>query len=75
MKTQQVFTTNNLKALRLQHGLKQKEVPTLLGMRSEDRISHWEKGQAMPSVQNLFKLCEIYKVNPFEIYTILKKIT
>lgn len=59
---------NNLKLIRLAVGLRQKDVAKLLGCKSEDRISHWENGSAMPSVPNLFKLCEIYKVGPFDIY-------
>jgi transcriptional regulator with XRE-family HTH domain len=59
---------NTLKTLRLKHGFKQKEVATLLGMRSEDRISHWEKGIAIPGLINLFKLSMLYNVSPYELY-------
>ena len=62
---------NRLKEIRKQLGLTQKEVATLLGFKSEDRISHWEKGQAMPSIINLFKLSDIYKVSPRDLYTSL----
>jgi hypothetical protein len=33
-----------------------------------DRISHWEKGIAVPSLGNLFKLSVIYKATPQELY-------
>jgi transcriptional regulator with XRE-family HTH domain len=59
---------NNLKALRLKCHLRQLDVARLLGVKSEDRISHWERGTAMPNVPNLFKLCDLYKVDPYEIY-------
>jgi transcriptional regulator with XRE-family HTH domain len=61
---------NKLKELRKVHGLTQKQVAEFLGHKSEDRISHWEKGQAIPSVPNLFKLAKLYKALPHEIYPI-----
>ena len=59
---------NNLKKYRKEKNLTQKQVAEQLGMQCEDRISHWEKGQSVPSIQNLFKLCRIYSVDPREIY-------
>lgn len=55
-----------LKTLREQCGLTQKEVAARMGLKIEDRISHWERGTAMPSVKNLFKLMEIYEVFKLE---------
>lgn len=54
---------NNLKEYRLKAGLTQKQVAEKLGMQCEDRISHWEKGKAMPSVKNLLLLCQVYKIS------------
>ncbi len=68
MKGSQVIIKNNLKSLRKQHGLKQKEIAILLGMKSEDRISHWEKGIAVPGLTNLFKLSLVYNVSPYDLY-------
>lgn len=68
MKTNQVLIKNNLKALRIHYGLKQKEVATFLGMKSEDRISLWENGLAVPGLTNLFKLSMLYNVSPYELY-------
>jgi DNA-binding XRE family transcriptional regulator len=59
---------NTLKEHRLKANLKQKEVATLLGFKSEDRISHWEKGQSLPSVINLIKICRVYRVKIEEVY-------
>ncbi|MBP6974556.1 MAG: helix-turn-helix transcriptional regulator [Candidatus Pacebacteria bacterium] len=53
---------NNLKDIRLKRGLTQKQVADLLGLKCEDRLSHWERGTAMPSVKNLMKLGRVYKV-------------
>jgi len=59
---------NNLKVLRKQEGLRQIDVAERLGHTSADRISHWEKGLAVPGLVNLFKLSLIYKVAPQELY-------
>jgi len=54
---------NNLKEYRLKAGLTQKQVAEMLGMQCEDRLSHWERGNAMPSLTNLLKLCQVYKIS------------
>jgi len=63
---------NKLKELRKNHGYTQTQVAALLGLKCEDRLSHWERGQAMPSSINLMRLCKIYNVLPDEIYPIEK---
>ena len=62
---------NQLKVIRQARGLRQLDVACKLGFTTTDRISHWEKGQAMPNVINLFRLCEIYRVYPQELYPML----
>jgi transcriptional regulator with XRE-family HTH domain len=59
---------NNLKEFRLKAGLTQKQVAEMLGMQCEDRLSHWEKGQSMPSVKNLFTLAKVYKALPHTLF-------
>lgn len=60
---------NNLRNLRQKAKLTQKELALKLDFNdSQDRICHWEKGLAIPSVPNLFKLCRLYQVKPDEIY-------
>lgn len=49
-------------------GLRQIDVAHLLGFKSEDRISRWEKGNAYPHIINLFKLANIYQVKAEELY-------
>lgn len=44
------------------------EVAQLLGHLNSDRISDWEKGYSMPSVQNLFKLATVLGVAAEELY-------
>lgn len=59
---------NNLRLLRSQTGLLQSDIARAIGLASSDRISHWEKGLAVPNIINLFKLAAIYGVPPQEIY-------
>jgi transcriptional regulator with XRE-family HTH domain len=59
---------NNLKDYRKKHGFKQKEVAKLLGFESQERISHWEKGNNVPSLEYLFMLSCLYATSPMELY-------
>ena len=60
---------NKLRELRLKAGLTQTELAKALDFNdSQDRICKWEKGIAMPSIPNLFKLSKFYNVAPNEIY-------
>ncbi|WP_414655137.1 helix-turn-helix domain-containing protein [Flavobacterium sp. UBA6046] len=65
---EQIKYKNNLKALRIQHNLTQREVAALLGHKSQDRISRWEQGQSVPHIKNLMKLSEVFKVPMQELY-------
>ena len=60
---------NTLKQHRLKYNLLQSEVATLLGLVGSDRISLWEQGKSIPSIPNLFKLCVLYRVQPFDVYS------
>lgn len=64
---------NNLKAFRLKAGLTQKQVAEKLGLQCEDRLSHWERGVAIPSIINLSKLCRVYNIAIEEAYPTLSK--
>ena len=59
---------NSLRFYRKQAGLRQVDVAAKLGFTSYDRISHWEKGLAFPSVTNLFRLSALYKVPAQELF-------
>ncbi len=60
--------SNKLRFYRERAGLTQKAVAESLGLDCTDRISRWENGVAMPSVVNLFRLADVYKVTPHELY-------
>lgn len=55
---------NNLREYRKRMGLTQTEVANHLGFKSNNRISHWEKGIAVPSLKNAFKLAVYIKQKP-----------
>lgn len=59
---------NNLKKIRIDKGLTQRQVATLLNLQCEARISQWENGVAVPSIFNLFGLCRVYGVTCEEVF-------
>ena len=61
---------NRLREIRKECGLTQKQVAELLGLKCEDRLSHWENGTAVPSVKNLLKLSEAYNSNLNDLLSI-----
>jgi transcriptional regulator with XRE-family HTH domain len=66
----QVKYPNRLREYRLKEGHTQKQVAEKLRLQCEDRLSHWERGQAMPSLMNLFKLSKIYSVLPNDLFNL-----
>ena len=60
--------TNNLRTYRTNAGLRQQDVALHLGLDCADRISHWEKGSAVPHLVNLFRLAVLYKTTPQALY-------
>ena len=59
---------NHLKKFRLKCGHTQKEVATILGFTSEDRICLWEQGKNIPNLINLLKLSSLYRATPMQMY-------
>lgn len=68
MNYQKEIIANNLKKLRNEKGVLQKHIAGTFGMCVTDRISHWEKGTAIPNIVNLFRLAATYNVLPHELY-------
>ncbi len=68
MKYKQSITNNNLRSARITFNLTQQRVADILGFNITDRISRWEKGVAVPSIVNLFRLSSMYGVSPQELY-------
>jgi transcriptional regulator with XRE-family HTH domain len=55
---------NSLRYHRLKLRYEQTEVARLLGLSSLARVSDWETGKTMPSVENLFGLSIVYRTLP-----------
>lgn len=49
-------------------GLSRGTVARLLGHKSTDLISRWERGKALPSLENVLKLSVIYKTLVNELF-------
>lgn len=60
---------NNLKKIRIEKGFTQRQVASLMNLQCEARISQWENGVARPSIFNLFRICEIYKIQMEQAYS------
>lgn len=73
MKYQEQINSNHLRTQRNELNIRQQDVADKLGFCTTDRISHWEKGQAMPNIINLFRLAAIYNIPPHELYPELYK--
>ncbi|MBK9507473.1 MAG: helix-turn-helix transcriptional regulator [Bacteroidetes bacterium] len=73
MKYKNLVTKNELRTVRHTLNLRQLDVVCKLGFSTTDRLSRWEKGTAMPSLINLFRLAAIYDVAPHHLYPKLFK--
>jgi transcriptional regulator with XRE-family HTH domain len=75
MHTRKEIVPNNLKEFRVKAGLTQMAIATQLGLSQskQDRISKWEHGVATPSLENVIKLCRVYKVSFEEAICFLAK--
>jgi len=63
------YIPNNLSRYRKMHGYKQDDVLALIGLKSTNRLSRWEKGKTMPSARNLLKLSILYHTLPDQLYS------
>ena len=68
MNYKQEIRTNTLKQCRIERGLRQQDVADMLGLKATDRISHWEKGSAVPGLVNLSRLCAVYGKTVKDLY-------
>ena len=59
--------SDNIKNLRLLNGLSQKQLAKMID-RSPNTISNWESGTVTPDADVLEDLCQIFKVNPNQLF-------
>lgn len=55
-----------LKALRQRKGLSQTDVALMLGKKSKQTVSAWERHPEKLSIENLCRIVELYGVDPIE---------
>lgn len=54
-------TGENIEKLRLDSGLSVKEIQNIFGFRTPNAICKWQKGNSLPTVDNLVVLAKIFK--------------
>lgn len=54
-------TGENIKKLRLDSGLSVKEIQNIFGFGTPNAIYKWQKGNSLPTVDNLVVLAKIFK--------------
>lgn len=59
--------SDNIKNLRLLNGFSQKQLAKMID-RSPNTISNWESGTVTPDADVLEDLCQIFKVNPNQLF-------
>jgi transcriptional regulator with XRE-family HTH domain len=59
---------NSLRRQRLIHGYSQVEVAQILGLKSSNQVSLWEKGECTPSLEHCIRLSILYQVLIEELY-------
>ncbi len=64
--------TLSLKALRSNVNLSQDELGQKLGV-SQTTISSWEQGNSIPSSKNIYKLAQLYSIDPTLIFNAIFK--
>ena len=59
---------NKLKSYRRSCGYSQKKVARILSLADTSTLSRWEHGVATPSIVNVFRLSQIYRTLPQDLY-------
>ena len=60
-------TGDNIKRLRLERGMTVREIQTYFGFEEPQAIYKWQKGQCLPTVDNLYALGRLFQVSMDEI--------
>jgi transcriptional regulator with XRE-family HTH domain len=63
-----------LKKARTNAGLSQKEVAAILGYKSSQFVSNWERGLSSPPVTTLRRLCSLYRTSENEMFEMIRTI-
>ena len=64
---------NSLRVHRKARGLKQKDVASILGLKTASMISRWENGFCLPKPENMFKLAVLYRTMADSLFIDLRR--
>ncbi len=53
-------TGNRIKELRRERHLKVSDIASFMGFESEQAVYKWQRGDSLPTVDNLFALCRLF---------------
>ncbi len=67
-----IKTGKNIARLRRMNGLTVKEVQEVMGFNTPQAIFKWQRGETLPSIENLIVLSELYRTTIEEIIVIEK---
>ncbi len=59
---------NRLRVIRQENELSQTQVAEIIGFDVIDRLCHYERGRAQPSLINVIRLCALYRVTIEDMY-------
>ena len=62
-----IETGNNISRLRKMKGISIKEIQEAMGFNTPQAIFKWQRGETMPSLDNLLVLSELFEVSVDEI--------
>ncbi|MBS4064730.1 MAG: helix-turn-helix transcriptional regulator [Chitinophagaceae bacterium] len=62
---------NKLKLFRRCFGYSQKKVTQLLGLGDSSILSKWEHGLTFPSIEQTFRLAQLYETEPQQLFDAL----
>ena len=65
-----VATGNNIKRLRLERGLTVRDLQSYFGFEEPQAIYKWQKGQSLPTVDNLYALGSLLGVSMDELIVV-----
>ena len=68
-----VNTGANISALRKKNGLTVKEVQDVLGFNTPQAIFKWQRGDSLPTLDNLVILADLFKVGIDDIVVVIKQ--
>lgn len=64
-----VSTGKNIKAMRVQSGMKIKDIQDICGVTATS-VCNWQNGKAIPTIDNLVILCEVWHVTIDDIIVV-----